>query len=164
MREYVSICGLSAAGKKTLIRRLLADEGGLRDRFSVSGPLEAFGYSFEPLDRIHDSSAAFVLHQWQWANDRLIEELVERHPDGRHRIVLLWRPLEEQYRDIQRMYGESWRDTILDLARNWEQGITSRFRHEIPTRLGIEVELVDGSAEGYPRLTDWPVGVGPPGS
>ncbi len=155
MTAYISVCGLSAVGKKTLIRRLLQDNDDTRQRFSVLTPVRAFGRSFDSLDNIHDLHEGSVIHQWQWANDSLIETLMERHPKSTHRVIVLWRPFKLQYQDILNVYGNSWQGTLDQLRQNWTDRIIPRFRDHIPNRYGIEVELVESSTAQYPSLTNW---------
>ncbi len=48
-RQFVSFCGHSGAGKKTLIGRLIADDPpGLRERFRILGTVGAYALPDSP--------------------------------------------------------------------------------------------------------------------
>lgn len=100
--EYISICGLSAVGKKTLILKLL--NGELRERFALQGSVEAYGNSFRPLTDIFDAHDDHVLHQWQMATHQVIEDLRNAFPSNRHRVIIIWRPWAQHLAD-KKVYG-----------------------------------------------------------
>lgn len=157
MTDFVSICGLSSAGKKTLIRRVLEDRDGVRERFSLRFPIRAFGRSFEPPEDMMRCASGTALFQWQWVHDRFLEELCGLGPPHTHRVIALWRPIDEQFRDVLRVYGENWEGTRDDLAKQWNERFVPRFRDRLEQAEGVRVDVVDASVPGYPRLGSWPI-------
>lgn len=158
---YLSVCGLSSVGKKTLIRRLLQDAPGLRERFGIEKQtLAAFGYAFLPIDEIHTTRAECALHQWQIATDSLVEELRTKQPQAEHRVVVLWRPWEQNHADWVRAYAATdpavASSTPASIERAWTDLILPRFHEGIPRQLGLRVELVDASTPDYRELEHWP--------
>ena len=168
-RLYLSICGDSAVGKSTLIKKLLENESGLRERFGIDhGTVEAFGYCFlgEVQERnrtwardIHHSVADCVLHQWQSKHHHVVAELREQNPTCEHRIVLLWRPWEQHWRDYAVKHQQNVRKhghSIATLVKNWRAKIRQKFGEssEIQKKYGIPVELVNGSTSDYERLAE----------
>jgi hypothetical protein len=153
LREYVSICGFSSVGKKTLIRKLV--NGQLRDRFVMPGSVQAYGWAFEPLEDIYDATADHVLYQWQIATDNLIDELHDRFPASGHRVILVWRPWDQHLADWIATYGDEMvgQPSIGVLTDWWRDVIIPRFRNDLAGR-GWPVEIVNGASPGYERL-DW---------
>lgn len=151
--EYISICGLSAVGKKTLILKLL--DGELQERFALQGSVEAYGSSFRPLAEIFDADDDHVLHQWQMATHHVIEELRDAFPSNRHRVIVIWRPWAQHLNDkkMYRRYEMTDAPTQSEITDAWHHEIVPRFQVQLPA-LGFDVELVNGSAPDYDRL-EW---------
>jgi hypothetical protein len=167
-RTYLSICGDSAVGKSTLIRKLLADSDGLRRRFHIeTGTVEAYGpcfYGDGPAwnerwrEQIVVTTADVVLYQWQHKNHELIGQLYSRFPDCEHRVVLIWRPWEEHwndYRQKHRATAERAKHSVQTLKCHWRTEIRPRFE-ELQNETRIRIELVNGSSPRYDRLDHWP--------
>lgn len=163
MKTHLSIYGLSATGKKTLMRRLLHPNGGFyRERFGVGEGAEAFGPSFTPrgtndpksvLEAIERSTAPIILNQWQVFLDPVVSGLLSDHPDWRHRAIVIYRPPHTLAVDLgiyrPTMYVEN-PPTSESLAAIWLKEVESNLvRHE---RNGLFVEVVDGSSDSYPPL------------
>ena len=152
-REYITVAGYSAVGKKTLIRKLYTDE--LDERFGLSGTRDAYGWAFEPLEGIFEATADHVIYQWQVATDEIIDQLAERFPDAGHRVILIWRPWHENLRDWVAVYGDSTTDepSEANIKDWWLEVIVPRFRNDLQAR-GVPVEIVNAATPGYDRI-DW---------
>lgn len=166
-RRVVSFYGLSAVGKKTLIRRLLHPMGGhYRARFGIPPSVEAFGPSFAPergcrdagriLEAIEASRAPVVLNQWQWDLDGVVDELLCRHPGWQHEAVVLYRDPGRHAVDVHLCRDE--RPTPERLRARW--GRMFELLAEKRAR-GLVVDVVDASSDSYPPFLRGaqPVGV-----
>ncbi len=155
-RQFISVCGNSGVGKKTLIRALLADESrALRDRFGVEeGTAAAHGFyrEFHPLALVFEATEDCILHFWQYDHHHWIECLRRTFPGARHRVILLWRPWAEHSATIVAR-GGSWQPSPGDLERAWHDLYVPRFRGIEAT--GVEFELVDASTPLYDPIP-WP--------
>ncbi|AGA25610.1 hypothetical protein [Singulisphaera acidiphila] len=162
MKTHLSIYGLSATGKKTLIRRLLHPSGGFfRERFGVGEGAEAFGPFFgketndsnSVLKAIERSKAPIILNQWQVFLDPVVASLLADHPDWRHRAIVIYRPPHTLAVDLGLFRPTMYVDdppTPESLAAIWHKQVESNLaRHE---RSGLFVEVVDGSCDSYPPL------------
>ena len=158
MRQYVSICGHSAVGKKTLIHKILSTNGSkLRNRFDLSANIQAYERQSSldklPLLReIFNAEEECVLHFWQDKSHPWIECLRRTFTEDRHRVVLLWRPWDiHSAAQIDRQ--NEYKPSPMDLESHWHDHIVPLFRGIEAT--GIEFELVDASTATYERR-DWP--------
>jgi hypothetical protein len=155
-RQFISICGNSGVGKKTLIRALLAAEPqDLRDRFGVEGTVAAHGFSreFHPLGLVFEATEDCILHFWQYDHHHWIECLRRAFSVARHRVILLWRPWAEHSATIVAR-GGAWRPSPSVLEGAWHELYVPRFRGIEAT--GVEFELVNASTQLYDRMP-WPL-------
>lgn len=159
-RKVVSFYGLSAVGKKTLMRRLLHPMGGhYRGRFGIPEGVEAFGPSFAPGDHCRDadrivaaietSRAPVVLNQWQWDLDGVVDRLLSEHPEWKHYAIVLYRAPEQHAVDIHLYRDEE--PTADRLRARW--GRMAEVLAEKESR-GLAVEVVDASSDNYWTI-DW---------
>jgi hypothetical protein len=79
--SIIVIAGMSATGKKTLIRKLVAGDSELCDRFGVRGSVYPIGYSFEPINLKLAQQADSVVFQWQVVHHGCVSTLREWMPD-----------------------------------------------------------------------------------
>jgi hypothetical protein len=154
--QYISVCGHSGTGKKTLISALVAnDPAGLRDRFGITGTIEPFGLNFNrDLEAMYSTKADTVIHQWQFVSHAHVNRLKQHAPDARHRIILLWRPYEQQRAVIVERGNWLPFPTVEHLAWGWRAEVVPLFCNA--RQSGFEIELVDTSDFEYRPLTAWP--------
>lgn len=163
-KTHVSIYGLSATGKKSLIRRLLHPRGKVyRDRFRIEEGAEAFGPSFAPLGSydpnqvraaIENSAATTIIHQWQIYFEPVVAGLLADHPDWNHRAIVIYRPPQTLAVDLAiyrpTMYTQN-PPTHESLAAIWLDQVENNLaKHECN---GLTVEVVDGSSDTYAPLS-----------
>jgi hypothetical protein len=161
MRQYVSICGHSAVGKKSLVKRLLLPEGqSIRERFGMAGELAAFGdanhpsFNPAPVEKMLSAQQDCVLHFWQFSTHPWIANLQLHFPSDRHRVILLWRPWHihvQAFLEPGRV--PSYRPDVEGLKWVWREKIIPLFRPV--EQSGVEFELVDASTPNYDAI-QWP--------
>ena len=149
VREVVHIAGLSAVGKKTLIRRFQDPaEAAVRRRFGIADDFVAYGYSFRaPAEELLRGDAGQLVHQWQFVTHELIDAALAAFPRARHRIVLLWRPPAVNCEAVLSRKGD-WRPTPDEMAWQWRALIGPRFSPYVG-RSDISLEIVDGTAPDF---------------
>lgn len=127
--KIIYLVGFSSVGKKTTIRRIIAGDLDLRERFGVSGEIYATGYSFQPLIREECNRAGTVLVQWQLAEHWKIKRLRDWYPEAEHRIIFLFRAWGPHLRSHHERYGHVWRPT-LDELKSHTYGVLNYFTAE----------------------------------
>lgn len=159
-KQFVSICGMSAAGKKHLIELLTGTNDRLRKRFGLEGTTGVYGQHEKPripLKPTHEMLTApedCVLFFWQFATHDWIAKVKQAFPSARHRVLLLWRPWHIHrmaFYDAER--DPTYRPDERELQNVWSGMIVPRFKN-IGDK-GIELELVDASTENYDPIS-WP--------
>lgn len=165
--SYLSICGDSAVGKITLIKKLLADEENLRERFGIGeGTVDAFGVCYsqgeckrdpEWTKMMHQSEKDVLLFEWQWRDHSIIGELFNSYPNDEHRIILIWRPWKEHWRDFQRKHPQLVENgySLNTLKEHW-RGKWKPIFQKIEEDGEKPVELVNGATHEYDRMEEWP--------
>ena len=169
--QVISICGLSCVGKGTLIDKIYLDQEGVRDRFGIPAQPDFFasrstsrsgktGYrklsekGQVTKEMFRSPRSNLIVFRWQIKQDAVIDQLLGWFPGSRHRIVVLWRPWEDQVKDLSRVFDK--RTSVDSQKRLWASCIDPRFG---PTsdfhRHGVEITLVDASDPAYPETT-WP--------
>jgi hypothetical protein len=160
-RQFVAICGASAVGKGTLIRRL-RDEPALRKRFGIDGGiLKAFDAHFELLDLVRATSADIIVWKWQFASHRFVDDLRLRFPSPDvHRAIWLWRPWEEHAADFAKKYRND-SDSVVQNISNVKGAWTDlrqlwyRDRKRGGLLQPLEPEIVNAAAD-YAVLAERP--------
>ena len=130
----ITIAGFSSVGKKTLIASLLNGER-YRQRLGVTGSIEAFGYSFLPLDKMPYSKADTILFQWQFDMHDMIS--------NSHKIYILWRDYKQHHLDWVKTYSQKhpWvAETTSDYLKKKWHDVTDHFQ-------GLDYEVIN--------ITDW---------
>jgi hypothetical protein len=95
-----------------------------------------------------------IVFRWQFKEDAVIDQLLTWFPGSRHRVVVLWRPWEDQAKDWSRVSENP--TTVDSQKRLWDKWIGPRFGPASDFhRLGVEITLVDASGPDYPE-TAWP--------
>jgi hypothetical protein len=153
--QYISICGHSAVGKKTLIAKLLDNgQADLRERFGLGGKIEAYGLcnQFQPLARIFEAQEDCIIHFWQDKSHPWIECLRRTFPNDRQRVILLWRPWDIHSKDLISRNND-YKPTATEVESHWHDHIVPLFRGIEQT--GVEFELVNASTPNY-DLMPWP--------
>ena len=154
-RQYVSFCGHSGVGKKTLMKMLVADEPpGLRERFGITGSVGAYGLPGQTIDlgEIIRAREETVLHFWQDSRRDWIEKLRQTFPEDIHRIILLWRPWDSHSAALLARNTPGYRPSPADVAANWREMRMPEFRKFEAD--GFEVELING--ETHEPMSEWP--------
>lgn len=155
-RQFISICGHSGAGKKTLIRKLLADDPPeLRIRFRIYGTVAAFNGEFRPLHEIETATEDTLLHFWQDHTRKWVDKLREKFPADMHRIILLWRPYDVHSKALIARNVE-YKPTPDVVQTNWKEMRVPHFQRHIANGIEVELVLSDKSEPLYPELKDWP--------
>lgn len=155
-QTFIHFCGLSAVGKKSLIKKLLHPEGMyLRDHFWITGTVESYGPKFlrnevdTPngksyidflLEGLLESNADTVIHQWQWAHESLVADLYRLKPKAAHKAYLMWRPWNDHRLEIF-LHRPPWQPTIGELEWQWHQLL---ILGNMWQDMGIEVCLLNG--------------------
>lgn len=160
-KQFVSICGMSACGKKYLIERLIGSNPQWKQRFGLDGTLGVYGkhdasrVALKPPEGMLSAPEDCVLFFWQYATHEWIAKLKAEFPMARHRVILLWRPWEEHrkaFLDPNRLPKE--RYTADALKWVWKNEIIPRFK-EIESQTGVELELLAVSQDSYNPIP-WP--------
>lgn len=158
--EYVWIAGPSAIGKSTLANHLANPHNAdLRERLDITEPAQLIGYaqSFEQLAAFDGSKTGLII--WQVAQD-FIDEIAERMPAAKQRIMLVWRPFA--------MHSEGYKEKRLRCypgnfsANTPEEEWVEALKYIRPTDSGyvlrhsaMQITVVDAS-DGYAVLPEWP--------
>lgn len=119
--QVISICGPSAAGKKTFVAEALRNPI-LRDQFNLRGTIEAYGSDFLPLEEIPRSSADVILIKWQFAYNSIVQGLRYLYPKKIHRAIWICRPIHQHARDLAIKYPARAREIepLDDLKFAWQ--------------------------------------------
>jgi hypothetical protein len=165
--EVISICGNSGVGKATLVDHIDARTPKIMERFSLSGDVQFFASRDKPRDNktpYRPLREMFVspypdktVFRWQFDDHEQIPDLHSRFPNGRHRVVLIWRSWIE---NAVNRKGHGHDDVAGDaiegkLQNRWKTFFVPEFSTDGEIhRAGVGVDLVDGRTEAY-RSIDW---------
>ena len=130
----ITIAGFSSVGKKTLINSLLKEDK-YRLRLGVTRSIEAFGYSFLPLDKMPHSKADTIIFQWQFD----IHDMISNS----NKIYILWRDYEQHRLDWIKIYSQKYpwiAETTSDYLKKKWHDVIDRFQ-------GLDYEVVN--------ITNW---------
>jgi hypothetical protein len=156
MKQVIAVCGPSAVGKATLIKRILDGDQMLRDRFGIGDQtVVASGARFGPL-RQQDAMQDVLLWKRQCDNDGWFCDLLQRYPEAEHRAIVIWLPPAVHFeRMVEKWPRRARKSSPETLRKAFPTKFTPHFRDELP-QLGITVELVDGSTSSFALLEGWP--------
>jgi len=143
--KVIYFVGMSAVGKKFVIRRILAGDTKLQEQFGVSGRVYATGYAFQPLIREACNQADTILVQWQLAEHWKIRRLRDWYPEAEHRIVFLRRDWQAHLRSHHERYARIWKPTLEEL-KSHSDGVLSYFTEPVEFVTMPEYDVTTQSA------------------